>query len=221
VLSRQQAAFARAFIGCGIATEAAREAGYSPNSIKQSASRVLNTPAVQAEIQRLREASRLTIDALLLPQQRIGETADALAVRHQADLNISAIVDRHYAIAAIVDSVEIALGRKPATITKVSEKCGKLVTRTVQTIRQDILTAVRGAELLLKHLGPANPQNASGPDAVSPELQTVIDGFREVARQYRERKGQAADIVDIEPDASGADGKAGTMTDGDRVPFRS
>jgi hypothetical protein len=199
VLSRQQAAFARAFIACGIATQAAREAGYSPNSIKQSASRVLNTPAVQAEIQRLREASRLTIDALLLPRGGVGETADALAVRHQADLSVSAVLDQHYTIAGLVEAFEMALGRM--------DRAGEQDPRKRR--RVDLHAAARLGELLLKHRAPANPRVPAGPDTISPELASVIAGFKSVVASYRARRGETTEIVDIEPDPSGAEGRQG------------
>ena len=52
-LLEQQRAFAEAYVlGNGNATQAAIEAGYSPVSARQTASRLLHTPHVQYAIQR-------------------------------------------------------------------------------------------------------------------------------------------------------------------------
>lgn len=54
-LTARQEAFCRAFVGgAGSAAEAARQAGYAPNTARAQASRLLHTPAVMARVDALR-----------------------------------------------------------------------------------------------------------------------------------------------------------------------
>jgi len=75
-------------------------------------------------------------------------------LRTLSDADMAALIDRDYAIAAIVDGLEIALGRRPSTITRVKGARGAHPASPSMT-KVDVQAACRCAELLLKHVGPA------------------------------------------------------------------
>jgi hypothetical protein len=201
-LSQRELAFCRHYIACGVGSKAAVEAGYSPNGATSQACRLLKREVIQTEIGRLREAARNAVSGLLVPALA-GENADAgasilLELRQSVDRDVVALVDRNYAIAGLVQGMEMALGRRKTTISRVTQrKDGGARVAEYAITKVDVPAAARCAELLLKHLGEAKPV-ATGKDEVSPEIIAVLDGFCAVVTRYKasraaDEKGDGSD----------------------------
>lgn len=64
-LTKKQSAFIKEYLGCGMIGEAARRAGYSKKGARACGSRVIRSPAVLEEMQRIvsEESAKLGIDS--------------------------------------------------------------------------------------------------------------------------------------------------------------
>jgi phage terminase small subunit len=190
-LSPRELAFCRHYVVCSVGSEAAREAGYSPNGATSQACRLLKRELIQAEISRLREAARNAVSGLLVPALA-GENTDAgasmpLELRQSTDRDVVALVDRNYAIAGLVQGMEMALGRRKTTISRVTQrKDGRARVTECAITKIDVPAAARCAELLLRYLGDPKPLPGQK-DKVSPEIVAVLDGFRAVVTRYKAR----------------------------------
>jgi hypothetical protein len=138
-----------------------------------------------------------------------------LELRQSTDRDVVALVNRNYAIAGLVQGMEMALGRRKTTVQRPRErKDGGVRILTYEMIKVDLPVAVRCAEALLKHLGEGKPP-ATGKDEVSPEIVAVLDGFRAVVTRYRKRVGMPEDGENPPAEGGGSDGNPGNEDDRD------
>jgi hypothetical protein len=190
-LNSREVSFCRHFLVSDNATRAALAAGYSRRGAKVRAHLLLQREAVLDEIERLRRVHEKAVNSALTGATSSKELAEVscwpLQLRRDVDAEVVALVDRNYAIAAIVEGLEMALGRRPMTISTVKERQGGGA--RVNIIKVDLHAAARCAELLLKHLGPARATESTGPDVVAPEIVAVLDGFRAVVIRHKRRLG--------------------------------
>jgi len=78
-LTAKQSAFAREYISCGSAREAARRAGYSPSVCDTATREVLASGAVQEQISQLRrEAAERTSELLAAASERAASVLAAI-----------------------------------------------------------------------------------------------------------------------------------------------
>lgn len=111
-LTAQQKAFCRHYIVDGNATAAVIKAGYSKNGAKQLAHKLLKRAAIKIEISRLRQKAAETTDRLLTA------VIEGREVTIPPNSDAEAIVTRTYANRALIDVVEIGLGRRSARLVR-------------------------------------------------------------------------------------------------------
>ncbi len=99
-LTARQEAFCRAFVGgAGSAAEAARQAGYAPNTARAQASRLLHTPAVMARVDALRADHARAQAALSARLMAEVEAVRARAVERGDDRMVLRSVDTQMRLA--------------------------------------------------------------------------------------------------------------------------
>jgi hypothetical protein len=202
-LNSREVSFCRHFLVSDNATQAALAAGYSRRGAKVRAHLLLQREAVLNEIQRLRRVHEKAVNLKLTGSTDSKELAEVsswpLQLRRDVDAETAALVDRNYAIAGLVQTLEMALGRRKTTVQRPRErKDGGVKILTYEMIKVDLPVAVRCAEALLKHLGEGKPR-ATGKDEVDPKIVAVLDGFRAVVTRYKARRA-------LDQEGDGSDG---------------
>ena len=213
-LSDRELAFARYYVANPNGAEAARKAGYSSKGSSVTATRLMKRDGVRVEIDRLRTAAASQVERLLASPVAVSPdaskalnddtTAQAIAIRAEADRQVASVTDRAYALAALVENLEIALGRRPVKITRSkARKDGGVRHSIEQILRPDAAAANRAAELIIKHLPQKTEEIGQGPDVVDPQVLAVMQGFRGVAERFQARLDEQAKAkrvaTDIDP----------------------
>jgi hypothetical protein len=189
--TQRERAFCRHYVAGNNGKQSAIQAGYAKTHAKQQAHKLLQRQQILDEIERLRGLHAKAVDQALTGVLRGHEPAGTdqmpLELRANVDAETVALVDRNYAIAGLVQTLEMALGRRKTTLQRPRErKDGGVTILTYEMIKVDLPVAVRCAETLLKHLGEPKPLPGQ-PDKVSPEIVAVLDGFRAVVARYKAR----------------------------------
>ncbi len=210
-LNERERAFARYIVAGANPTEAARKAGYSPKAANRTGSRLMKRPEIKAEIERVRtggeradggKGSRArknreeTVDKLLTSaldaaasSPRATDAAD-LELRRVLDEEVQARIASAYFDAALIDTIEYALARKPATITRFeAKKRGAPPTLVnVAIYRLDLGAANKAIEIGLRRAAELETSRAGGATELvsetqlSPELRKALEAFRRVVK---------------------------------------
>jgi hypothetical protein len=188
--------------------QSAIQAGYAKTHAKQQAHKLMQRQQILDEIERLRGLHAKAVDQALTGalrgQKPAGIDPVPLELSANVDAETVALVDRNYAIAGLVQTLETALGRRKTTVSRATpRKDGGHRITVYELTKVDLPVAVRAAETLLKHLGEAKPMPGQK-DKASPEIVAVLDGFRAVVTRHKARI--ANDRIANDKEGDGSDG---------------
>jgi phage terminase small subunit len=197
VLSGRELAFARRFIISRNATKAAAEAGYAKTSAHVAGHRLLQRPHVRDEIERLeakalRDAAQITTlirNANEAATSAIGVgPAEASRERLEVDADTVASTTRIHILAALIESLEVSLGRRKRLVSRLRTARGKagepdrIEAFNVEIFDPNPHAANATAAILLKELAnhptPSAASPSENPD-LHPDLAEALRTFWE------------------------------------------
>lgn len=198
-LNDRQRAFARHYVECGNAAEAARRAGYSKGSAKQRAYDNLRNPAILAEIERLqsrfKQALALTFGQRKQDAPLEGDILPPSPEELEQAEEDALILSRAFVVTRLMRNAQLCMGEIKATTTRVlksrrQDGTEEMTAVQVEAFERDAAGANRALELLAAELnrlegkGDTPLPEGENTKAIShnPELAAALDRFNEVAR---------------------------------------
>ena len=199
--TEKEQAFARYIVAGKNQTEAAKLAGYSKATARQTGTRVIRKAHVIAEIGasalpallpsrshcrvrvRLTSSWRAAIEGAA-NNPRLVNAAD-LELRRTVDAEVAANLSGDYLDAALMENLEVALGRKKVMSIRMVGRGEKAKSIEVQMFDRDAGAANKAAELLYHRLeirARMTPPGQRAPAALSPALREAIEKAGRIAR---------------------------------------
>jgi hypothetical protein len=212
-LTDRQLAFCRYTVAGMTGAEAARSSGFSKSTAKVQASRLLKNRRIQAEIASVRRQTGRVVGPAVIPATdpsqardrkvndmmtgaiegaartvRVVDAAD-LELRRVMDRELAAAIDADYLDAAMIENLEIALGRRPFATTRIFGRGKTAEVRQILAYERDGNVAHRTAELLYRRVAlrsdAAKPHAAAAYEELPDSVKKAIEEARRVARREK------------------------------------